>query len=202
MLALLASEARLPGAEWLFKPLASLCFIALALVSGAADSDYGHWVLAGLVCCLAGDVFLIPRNDRTFLAGLGSFLLGHLLYAGAFLHLPLHLPAMLLGAVPVSLLAILSLRWLWPHLPANMQIPVLAYVAVICTMLLMANSTWGDDIGLLVVAGAWGFAISDLSVARNQFISRGMGNRLWGIPLYYVSQLLLACSPSLVAAAS
>ncbi len=193
---MLVSEARAPRAEWLFKPLASLCFIALALQAGALDSDYGRWLLAGLVLCLGGDVFLIPQGQKTFLAGLTSFLLGHLLYAIAFLQLPLNLSAMLVGALPVALLAVFSLRWLWPHLPDPMQLPVVAYIGVICTMLLMAGSTWGSAPAVFAIIGAWGFAISDLSVARNQFIARGMGNRLWGIPLYYSSQMLLAWSVS------
>jgi uncharacterized membrane protein YhhN len=148
---------------------------------------------------MAGDLLLIPAGDRTFIAGLASFLLGHLLYAAAFLQLPLNLTAMLSGLLPVTLLAVFSLRWLWPHLPANMQLPVLAYIGVICTMLLMAGSTWSSDPGTLVLAGAWGFALSDLAVARNRFIKPGFENRLWGIPLYFASQLMLAWSPAVLA---
>ncbi len=197
VVATLATERHLPNAEWLFKPLASLCFIALALACGALDSDFGRWLLAGLVFCMAGDVFLIAQHEKTFLAGLGSFLLGHLLYAVAFLQLPLNLSAMLISLVPAILLAVFSLRWLWPHLPTAMQLPVLAYIGVICSMLLMAGSTWGSGPGLWIVVGAWGFAISDLAVARNQFVSPGFGNRLWGLPLYFGSQLLLAYSAAL-----
>ncbi len=197
--ATLASERRRPALEWLFKPMASGCFISLALYCGASDSDYGRWLLAGLVLCGAGDVFLIASNDRAFLAGLTSFLLGHLLYVVAFLQLPLNLTAMLVSLVPAIALAVFSLRWLWPHLPANMQLAVLAYIAVICSMLLMAGSIWGSGPGLLVLVGAWGFAISDLAVARNQFVQPGFSNRLWGLPLYFGSQMLLAFSVSLSA---
>ena len=38
------------------------------------------------------------------------------------------------------------------------------------------------------------FALSDLAVARNQFVAPGPANGLWGTPLYFVSQLLLAAS--------
>jgi uncharacterized membrane protein YhhN len=196
---MLLCEARFPRLEWLFKPLASACFIALALDSGALESGFGGWLLAGLVLCMAGDVLLIPAGENFFIAGLTGFLLGHLLYAVAFLQLPLDLPAMLLSLAPVVMLAGLSLRWLWPHLPGHMQLPVLAYIGVICTMLLMAGSTWSSDPGAWVLAGAWGFAISDLAVARNQFVSPGLANRMWGIPLYFASQLALAWSPALIA---
>ncbi len=197
--ATLACERRLPALEWVSKPLASACFIALALHCGALDSAFGRWLLAGLVLCTAGDVFLIAHHDKAFLAGLSSFLLGHLLYVVAFLQLPLNLTAMLVSLAPAIALAVFSLRWLWPHLPENMQLAVLAYIGVICSMLLMAGSTWGSGPGLLVLMGAWGFAISDLAVARNQFVQPGFSNRLWGLPLYFGSQLLLAYSVSLSA---
>ena len=47
---------------------------------------------------------------------------------------------------------------------------------------------------MLILAGAWGFAISDLAVARRQFVKRSIVNGLWGTPLYFGSQLLLAAS--------
>lgn len=97
------SELRHPRLEWLFKPLASLCFVLLALAVGALDSGYGRWLLAGLILCMAGDVLLISNSEKSFLAGLGSFLAGHLLYAAAFLQLPQNRSALLL--------ALSSLRW-------------------------------------------------------------------------------------------
>ncbi len=72
---------------WLFKPLAAACFIVLALQAGTLESDYGRYLLVGLLLCWCGDVFLIPASDKSFLFGLGSFLLGHLLYAISFLQL-------------------------------------------------------------------------------------------------------------------
>ena len=56
----------------------------------------------------------------------------------------------------------------------------------------------GCPCGVLVLAGAWGFAISDLAVARDQFVTPGYQNRLWGLPLYFGSQMLLAYSVALV----
>ncbi|MEE4661718.1 MAG: lysoplasmalogenase family protein, partial [Halieaceae bacterium] len=97
--ALLLTEARYPQLEWLFKPLAALCFVALALNLDALDTVYGRWLLAGLLLCLLGDVLLIAKSDAAFLAGLASFLLGHLLYGVAFLTLPLNPTALLAGGV-------------------------------------------------------------------------------------------------------
>jgi uncharacterized membrane protein YhhN len=184
--------------RWLFKPLASACFILLAWQVGALESSYGRWLFAGLLLCLCGDVLLIPQNDKAFLAGLGSFLCGHLLYAVGFLHLDLNHWALLIAIVPTSLLLVLSLRWLWPHVDSGMRIPVTAYIFVICAMLLTASATWGSPVALFVIAGAWGFAVSDLAVARNQFIAPGYWNRVWGLPLYFGSQMLLAYTPAML----
>lgn len=184
--------------RWLFKPLAAACFIALALLAGALDSSYGRWLLAGLVLCWFGDVLLIPDGDKTFLMGLSSFLLGHVLYAISFLQLAINQQAVLLAVVPVAALIILTLRWLWPHIGRDMRPPVVAYMIVIGGMLLTASATWGTAVAAFVVIGAWGFAISDLAVSRDQFIAPGYKNRLWGLPLYFGSQMLLAWSPALL----
>lgn len=195
--AMLRSEQRAPKFEWLFKPLASMCFVALALQAGALESSYGLLLLGGLILCLVGDVLLIASGDKTFIAGLSSFLIGHLLYAMAFLQLPVNQSAALISLLPIAALGTISLRWLWPHLPSTMKVPVVAYVATICGMLLAASMCWGSSPGGWIILGAWGFAISDLSVARNQFVRPGFSNRLWGIPLYFASQLMLAWSVGL-----
>jgi uncharacterized membrane protein YhhN len=183
--------------RWLFKPLAAACFIALALHCGAADSDYGRYLLAGLVLCWFGDVFLIPKQELSFLLGLGSFLLGHVLYIVSFMQLPLNLLALAAGALPALLLAGFSLRWLWPHVGRKMRLPVVAYILVISVMVCVATGSWGLAPAALVIAGAWGFAASDIAVARNQFVTVATVNRMWGLPLYFGSQLLLAYSPTL-----
>src|SRR5688572_27173059 len=69
---------------WVAKPLASVGFIGAAVASGATRSPYGVAILIGLGLSLLGDVFLIPRTRIWFLAGLVSFLLGHLAFAAAF----------------------------------------------------------------------------------------------------------------------
>jgi len=32
--------------------------------------------------------------------------------------------------------------------------------------------------------------VSDLSVARDRFVSRSFSNRAWGLPLYYAAQIV------------
>lgn len=184
-------------AEWLFKPLAAFAFVWAGVACGALDSVYGQWILAGLVLCLVGDVLLIPTGQGpAFLGGMGAFLLGHLAYALAFLHLPLH-SSSLLGAIAVTVLVALGvLRWLWAYLSRQFQVAVTAYVAVISVMVCFALAAAGGGAPWLIPAGAVAFALSDISVARNRFVAPGLGNRLWGLPLYFISQLMIAASIS------
>ena len=56
-------------------------------------------------------------------------------------------------------------------------------------------------VGLSTASGAWiygvgalAFAASDLSVARDRFVASSLVNKAWGLPVYYVAQLLLAWS--------
>lgn len=180
--------------RYLLKPLAAAAFIWLAISLGATHSDYGKWLLAGLFLCLLGDLLLMPDSQGGFLAGLGSFLCGHLLYAFAFLQLPLNPSGLAAASVPALLLLVLATRWLGPHVDRDMKLPVALYTAVITGMLLCAGLTWGQPGSWLINAGAWGFAISDLAVARRQFVDPGPANALWGTPLYFLSQMLLAGS--------
>lgn len=185
-----------PG-RYLCKPLAACAFIWLALALGATNTSYGSWLLAGLLLCLLGDLLLMPDSEACFLGGLVAFLCGHLLYAVAFLHLPWKFNGLALSTVPVALLAVLTLRWLRPHLDGRMRPAVYAYFLVICVMLLCAGNTLGSSAAPVIIAGAWGFAFSDLAVARRQFVSPGWINGLWGTPLYFGSQLLLAATVAL-----
>jgi uncharacterized membrane protein YhhN len=192
--ALLAAErlGSRPGV-WLAKPLASTGFVALALARGAPDTRYGRWVLAALALGWLGDVLLIPKGaKRSFAAGLASFLLGHLAFVVAFLVRGTSGPWLAGGAAAAAALAVPVLRWLSPHVPASLRKAVLAYVAVISAMVATAAGAFGAGAGGLLLAGALAFFASDLAVARERFVERSFANKLWGLPLYYGAQLLLA----------
>jgi len=195
LVALLAAEARESHAGvWVAKPAASTGFVAVALAGGAFGSSYGRWVLLALLLGWLGDVLLIPRDRRAFLAGLASFLLGHLAFAIAFLDRGLSPVWLIATALLLVAPARAALRWLAPHVPAAMQAPVRAYVGVICAMVACAVGTVAAAWRSGILIGALMFFVSDLSVARNRFVAPGFDNKLWGLPLYYGGQLLLAAS--------
>ncbi len=194
---LLMAEARgARGGVWLAKPLASLGFVGLAVAGGALSTLYGRTVLAALGLCLAGDVLLIPRSPAVFRSGILAFLLGHLAFVAAFALRGLE-PGVALGAAGASVLpAALFLRWLAPRLTPELRAPVFAYVAVISLMLATAAGSVAAAGDPRILAGALGFYLSDLSVARDRFVAPGLVNRLWGLPLYYAAQVVLALSAS------
>lgn len=195
VVAVLWGEARSDRkAVRIFKPLASAGFVACAVAAGAANSVYGHWILAALVWCWLGDVLLVSRRPRAFRAGLASFLIGHLAFSVALLVRGVDptwtaaAGAFLLGA------ALLVARWLLPSVQAGLRGPVVAYILVISVMVALGVGAWAHSGRELLVAAPVAFYLSDLAVARDRFIAANFINRLWGLPLYYGAQLLFAFS--------
>ena len=180
------------------KPIASLSFIALAVYAGAFDSGYGTGIFVGLVLCLFGDVFLLFRDKKRFRLGLVSFLLGHVAYCVAFGVAGLEILWLAVSAAAVVAVAVVVLRWLMPKVSGDMRGPVVAYVVVISTMVVLASGTVGSGGHVLIFVGALAFYCSDLAVARDRFVKQGMINRIWGLPLYYGAQLVLAASTGIV----
>ncbi len=181
-------------AMWLAKPVASTGFLLAAFAAGATATSYGRATLVALMCCWIGDVCLVSRERRAFLAGLVSFLLGHLAFAGAFYIRGLDLRISFAVALVMILPAGLIWRWLSPHVSRGMRGPVLAYVVVISLMVACGVATTWHVGGGLPLVGALAFFVSDLAVARNRFVSPGLVNRLWGLPVYYAAVLILAAS--------
>ncbi len=176
------------------KPVASAGFIGVAVAAGAIDSHYGTWILIGLVLGAAGDVFLLGVSRWSFLAGLTSFLLGHVAYVVAFSSLGLDTTVTVVAAAGSAVIAMVVFRWLKPHVPPELTWPVVAYIVVISAMLVSALGAAGLGAPLVIPLAATAFFLSDLFVARDRFVHPGFVNRLWGLPLYYGAQLLIAWS--------
>jgi uncharacterized membrane protein YhhN len=194
---LVAERFESQAGKWLAKPVASLAFIGAAIASGASGSDYGHLILLALALCLLGDLLLIPdHRPGLFRVGVFAFLCGHLAFAAAFLTQPLDLRWLAVAGVVIAVALWRVWRWLSPSLPADMRVPVQAYFAVIATMTALACAVTAAGATPLVALGAVAFTVSDISVARDRFVRPGFVNRVWGLPLYYFAQVLLALSPA------
>lgn len=177
-----------------WKAFASTGFLAVAVGAQAFGSTYGRLVLAALVCCWIGDVALSLDGDRPFLIGLVAFFIAHVLLLAAFVGLSPSIGWCLAALVVALTVAAPILRWLYPHLPGKMRMPVLSYMAVISAMVVLAAGARGSGATILIPAGAFLFYVSDLFVAREKFTAPGYSNRILGLPLYYTAVSVLAFS--------
>ena len=174
------------------KMTASSGFVLLALDVGATGTRFGQAILTGLGFSWLGDLFLAGGTEMLFLAGLVAFLLGHVAYVVAFSIHGVARSTVLVSLAGTALVSGLVANWLLGYVPGPMAVPVLAYMMVISTMVAMAFGTRAAGGSLLLPVGAVMFYLSDLSVAAGQFVKPDFPNYVWGLPLYFGGQALLA----------
>ena len=178
------------------KFVASSAFVALAVNQGALLSWYGRLILAGLCLSWCGDLFLVGQSTTLFLAGLSAFLLAHVAYTAAFLRHGIGRAALAVTAVPIVVIGLLIWGWLEPQTPANLSLPVRAYISVISLMVIFACGTRGAGGSWLIPVGATLFFLSDLSVAALRLAGTDYPTYALGLPAYYAAQVCLALSVS------
>jgi len=150
--------------EYVAKPAATLLLVGVALALVPDDETQRSWFVVALVLSLAGDVFLmLPRN--LFVAGLASFLLGHVAYVAGF-GLGEAWPWILGVAVVAAAVGTPILRALLARGDKELVGPVVTYMAVISVMVACAIGT-GDAVA---IAGAALFMGSDSLIAWNRFV--------------------------------
>jgi uncharacterized membrane protein YhhN len=194
---LLVCEWRFRPGVWISKPVASTGFVGLAITLNAMDSRYGRVVLLALVLGWLGDVLLIPKSRAAFLAGLIAFLTSHLAFSLAFSGLGVSWQELLLAS---GALLIVGWKIGWPLVgkaPESLRWPARAYLAVISLMVALAAGTTPQH-GLPILFGAIAFYLSDLAVARQRFVGPSLINKLVGLPLYYLAQVIFALSIPLI----
>ena len=192
---LLAAEYRQSRkGRWIFKPLASLGFLLSAAANhqGTASPAFSKYILLGLGLGAVGDVCLIPKSG--FLLGLGSFLVGHLSLAYAFTVHGMDTSYGLAGLAGTGAIGALVARWLLPKVrDPVMRKAVLGYMLVITGMVVTATASLPHTpVQRHQYIGALMFYLSDLFVAREEFVTKSIWNSWVGLPLYYGGQLLLA----------
>jgi uncharacterized membrane protein YhhN len=193
--ALLGEYRRRVGWTLAGKLVAASAYLAVALDAGAWTSDWGRLLFIGMLFCWLGDLLLVATQRRSlFLAGLVSFLAGHVGYSFAFALRGITMEEMMLPAVLMGLFGLVVQRWLRPHLERPMVVPVHAYLAAILVMWFLATATHSAASSPYLLIGASLFVVSDLAVARNRFVVPAITNRLWGLPVYFCAQMLIALS--------
>ena len=202
VLALLIAELREDRrAQFFFKPMAASGFVLLALQFGALDSTYGQYILAGLIACAFGDVFLLSRqSDVFFKMGMGAFALGHINYvfaANKITHPDIGY-LLFLGTTVFGLFIGLSVfAKLRKYLPEKMLWPVGFYTFIISLMIIRSLQTHMTGWQVLIIPAAIMFAVSDMFVARDRFVKPAPKNALAITPLYFGAQALFALSVSI-----
>jgi uncharacterized membrane protein YhhN len=151
-------------------------------------------IVAGLVCSLVGDIFLMLPSDR-FIPGLLSFLVAHLFYIAAFAPGGARLSA-IWYAFPFLIYGAVMLWTLSPHL-GSMRLPVLVYMLVILVMAWQALSRWvgADQPGSApAFFGALLFTVSDSILAVDRFRGRVAHAQFYILSTYFTAQWLIALS--------
>lgn len=182
---------------WLTKTLASLGFVVFGLTAAfPVDDVYGRFIFIGFIFCFLGDLALIPRSDKWFMAGILLFLTGHVFYIFAFNHIVIELTLQqwAYAGLPVVLLSGVLTKLLWPKIPMEMKFPVLIYVLVITLMLISALAyalSRGEWLPLLAAAF---FYLSDSVLAFDKFDQATKFRKIICLPAYYTAQILFCWS--------
>lgn len=167
------------------KPLVMVSLIAVALAIDSGSDEVLFWLVAALAFGLIGDVFLLPRINN-FIAGLASFLVGHLLYVVALARLGLDLKLVFVGLlVGAAVLGTVARRVVNGVADTPLFTPVLAYNLVIVVMVVLAFGT-GEP---LAIAGGLAFAASDALIGLDRFVWSDASHRIQIMVLYHLGQV-------------
>jgi uncharacterized membrane protein YhhN len=169
--------------------------LLMALLTGKGNlTFYSFAIIAGLLCSMVGDTFLMLPSDQ-FIAGLISFLIAHLFYILAFTY-SRRIRFSLLSLAPFVLYGILMGNLLSPHL-GQMKLPVTIYIAVILIMGWQAWERWNHTkqrVALIAFFGAVLFIISDSVLAIDRFREPFEIARALTLSTYVTAQWLIALS--------
>ena len=178
--------------EYACKPATLAALIGVALLLDPTVPGRRAWFVVALAFSLAGDVFLMLPQDL-FVAGLASFLVGHLAYVAGFTRDGGSAGAIAVAAVIAVIVgAGLGTRILGAVRSTSPEFlaPVAVYMLVISAMVSVAAAT---GIGL-AIAGAVLFYVSDASIAWDRFVRPWSWARTWIMVTYHLGQACLVLS--------
>ncbi|MBK7322354.1 MAG: lysoplasmalogenase [Candidatus Microthrix sp.] len=180
-------------AEYALKPATMVALGAVVLALDLPDGQLRWWYLAAIVASLAGDVFLmLPETamdpEPAFVAGLGSFLVAHMLYVVGMIILGVSGGALAVGAaVALVVIATVGRRVVIGAKATDRRLfaPVMAYVAVIAVMIATSFGT-----GIVVgIVGALLFGLSDSVIGWTRFLRDFPHSRVLVMVTYHLGQV-------------
>lgn len=165
------------GVQLIAKPLLMPLLIMYHLERTTTKSRI---LIGALLFCWIGDVLLMfqQKDELFFLAGLGAFLLGHMLYIATYRQFQnksigkeLIGPQKIRFSLPILLTGMGLITVIYPGL-GSLAIPVIIYAVVIMIMVLTALYRFGKtnaESFWLIFVGALLFMGSDSIIAINKF---------------------------------
>jgi len=156
--------------EYVAKPAATVMFLAAAAALDVGRDAAWVLVLAALVCCVAGDVFLMLPRDA-FVPGLASFAVAQVLFAAGFVAGGLGARGLVAGAtVAIPAAALLARRYIGALRRSGHAVlvaPVAIYMVLIAAMAVAAAGSGAPP----AAAGAASFMVSDSLIAESRFVA-------------------------------
>jgi uncharacterized membrane protein YhhN len=195
-----AMSPELRWLHYLCKPLATLLVAAMVFASEGGTGRYRLAVLVGLLLSALGDVFLMltpsPHGPDWFVFGLASFLSAHVAYLAGFCG-RVRLFAVAWPFLGYALFGAAVLAVLWPHLPAALRVPVVAYVLVLTAMAAQSAAVWWrlrDRAGATAALGGGFFVVSDATLAIDRFVAPFPAAIIVVLASYWCAQVLIGWS--------
>ncbi len=168
-------------------PMALIILFALS-TRPLASPTYKKIIIIGLTVCMIADGVIY-----WFLAGLGTFFVGHILYIYAFKHVARKSVPVFI-AIPLLLYGIAMVIWIAaPQLMKGdfiLGIAIIAYIAIILAMGWMAIRSRL----VLAIVGALLFMFSDSVLAIDRFVTAIPYRDAFVMVTYYAAQLFIAAS--------
>ena len=184
------------GLSRFFKMVASTAVIGFVFVLSPEPSMYLVLVVVALAASWVGDLALSYDGRIPFVIGLVAFAGAHVAYIAAFFaRSSLGNATLVVAGVAMAVFAVIVIRWLSPHRPAELKIPIVVYVVIISVMVATAFATNAALPDIRIPIAAVTFAASDLLVARQRFVAPARANRIVGLPLYFIAQTIFATTP-------
>jgi uncharacterized membrane protein YhhN len=187
-----AVHLRLFHLEYLLKPATMVVLAAAAVVGDLGDIK--PWVVGALVLGLLGDVGLMLSDggtDPPFIAGLGSFLFGHICYVIAFALVGVDGLPTIAGLLVVGGIAGLTLPAVIRG-AAQSAGAVFAGIVGGYAAMLAAMTVLGVGTGIVATAiGAVSFLCSDTLIARDRFVAHVPHGKVAIIVTYHLAQFLI-----------
>lgn len=190
-------------AYYITKPLVLLGLILYFLLQGSLSSVRLPFLL-GLFFSLIGDILLIPRGTRWFIAGMGAFSLAQLFYIWGFnINLP-STPVLVIGIVALFA-GVLVLHLAVDRFAAASEIKksllpflkgygVLVLAMAISAVLCLARPGWSDLAGVLAGIGGILFFVSDAMIGLDKLDRRLPKYKFWIILSYHLGQFLIVAA--------